>query len=61
MRLHGDLLLDSQFAIVEGFERPAGTAAGPDAHAADSCKTSRNARRARVKRDLTVPSVTPSE
>ena len=61
MRLHGDLFLDSELAVVEGLQRPAGTAAGPETHAADSCSTSRNARRARVRRDLTVPSVTPSE
>ena len=61
MRLHGDLRVHVEFAVVIRGQVSADLTAVERAHRGAPCSTVRNAWRARVSRDFTVPSDTPSE
>ena len=61
VRLHRDLRVHDELAVVIRGKLAANLPAVERAHRGASCNTVRSAWRARVSRDLTVPSVTPSE
>ena len=62
MRTHLDLLAERQLAVVKGVQAPPGDRACQDSHALlASCSSARRVWRALVNRDLTAPTVTPSE
>ena len=61
MGLYGHLRVHAELAVVVRGELAANQPAVERAHRGASCSTVRNAWRARVSRDFTVPSVTPSE
>ncbi len=62
VRADGDLIGERELAIVKRLETPARRRAGERLHAVLSSRSSsRSAWRARVSRDFTVPTATPSE
>src|SRR4029453_15352267 len=62
MALHQDLLVHGQLVVKEPLEPLAGVlAANVGSHACSPSSSARSACRARVSRDFTVPTATPSE
>src|SRR5205807_773317 len=62
VRADGDLVADRELAVVERLQPPARFRAGERRHAVLASRSSRrSAWRARVSRDFTVPTATPSE
>ena len=62
VRVHGNLIGNGELAVVKRLEPPARRRAGERLHAVLASRSSRrSACRARVSRDFTVPTATPSE